>query len=207
MHHIISNIDKTINLQQYIDNREGNKRIGLKSITYGIGWYNVINQRINDKIEDGYYSFQQISDLFEEQGITLTVNETNGIASMISPNEIRMSKDLKNMLGFDIKGKISPNETHTGTKSIDFAIYKMLYIHLNQLNTSYNYFNGSPSTILASIPIVNKEFGDIVTTKIELPEYKCLSNGTISELKLEIRDENNKKIINHFPTSCVLEIK
>ena len=30
MYHTISDIDKTINLQQYIDNRDGDKRIGLK---------------------------------------------------------------------------------------------------------------------------------------------------------------------------------
>ena len=44
MYHTISDIDKTINLQQYIDNRDGDKRIGLKCITYGVGWYNVIDE-------------------------------------------------------------------------------------------------------------------------------------------------------------------
>ena len=81
-----------------------------------------------------------------------------------------------------------------------------MYVHLEQLNTAYNYFNGTPSTILTSIPIVNKEFGDITTVRFENPEYKCLINDTITELKLEIRDENNKKIINHLPINCVLEL-
>ena len=41
MYHVISNIDKTINLQQYIDNRDGCKRVGLKSFTYTLGWFNL----------------------------------------------------------------------------------------------------------------------------------------------------------------------
>jgi hypothetical protein len=46
MYHTISNIDYTINLQQYIDNREGNKLVGLKSFTYALGWYNVVNEYV-----------------------------------------------------------------------------------------------------------------------------------------------------------------
>ena len=41
MHHIISDISNPVNLQQYIDNRDGFKRVGLKSFTYCWGWYNI----------------------------------------------------------------------------------------------------------------------------------------------------------------------
>jgi hypothetical protein len=37
-YHSISDINNTINLYQYIDNRDGNKQIGLKYISYNIGW-------------------------------------------------------------------------------------------------------------------------------------------------------------------------
>ena len=106
MYHIISDINKTINLQQYIDNRDGDKRIGLKSITYGVGWYNVIDENFQKtgerphKIEDGYYSFQQIVDVFRGKNITLSVNETNGIASLITTDELKVSKGLRAILGF-----------------------------------------------------------------------------------------------------------
>ena len=212
MYHTISNIDKTINLQQYIDNRDGNKRIGLKSITYTVGWYNLVDEYVQktgqrpNKIPDGYYSFQNISDIFQSNNITLSVNETNGIASLITPTEIKISKGLKQMLGFGNKRKFAANETHYGEKIVDFAIYKSLYVHLEQLNTAYNYFDGNQSTILAPIPIENKEFGDIITVRFEHPEYKRLMNDAITELKFEIRDENNNKIINHLPINCVLEI-
>ena len=212
MYQTISNIDRVINLQQYVDNRDGNKRIGLKSLTYCLGWYNIIDEFIQKtgdrphRIPDGYYSFQQIADVFQSMNITLSVNETNGIATLITTNELKISKGLKLMLGFNNKRRFAVNETHTGERCVDFAIYKSLFIHLEQINTSDNYFDGKPSNVLSVIPVENKEFGDITTVRFEQPEYKNLMNGAITELKIEIRDENNNKINNHLPINCVLEI-
>ena len=212
MHHTISNIYKTINLQKYIDNRKGDKCIGLKSVTYGIGWYNINDENIQKKgespiqIPNGYYSFQQLSNFLKKNNITLSVNETNGIATLTTTIEIKISKGLKEILGFDNKRKLEANEIHIGNKCLDLAIYKSLYVHLEQISTYYNYFNGTPSTILAVIPIENKEFGEIITMRLEHPEYKRLINDTITEFKLELRDENNKKIDNNLSVSCVLEI-
>jgi hypothetical protein len=212
MFQTISDINKTINLQQYIDNREGNKRIGLKFISYNIGWYNVFNGTIKksgknkQKIKTGYYSFQQISDEFQKGNISLTVNETNGIALIDTPTEIKINKDLRNMLGFQNKVIFEANILHYGNKFVDLAIHKSLYIYLEQISTSNNYLDGIPSTLLAVIPVENKEFGENITVRFEHPEYKYLINGEITELKLEIRDEKNNKIINHLSISCVLEI-
>ena len=213
MYHTISNINNTVNLQQYIDNREGKKQVGLKSFTYALGWYNVVNEYVQKtgerphRIEDGYYSFQQIADILSTLNISLTVNENNGIASLTTDNELKMSKELKLMLGFGNKRKFEANTTHVGNKCLDFATVKSLYIHLEQLNTSKNYFNGAPSTVLAVVPIGNKEYGDIVSVRFEHPEYKYLSNGAITELEIAVRDEHNHKINNHdLSMSAVLEI-
>ena len=211
MYQTISDINKTINLQQYIDNRDGNKRIGLKFISYNIGWYNVYNGRIKkgknkQEIKTGYYSFQQISDEFQKGNISLTVNETNGIALIDTPIEIKINRDLRNMLGFQNTVIFEANILHYGNKFVDLAIHKSLYIYLEQISTSHNYLDGMPSTLLAVIPVENKEFGENITVRFEHPEYKYLINGEITELKLEIRDEKNNKIINHLPINCVLEI-
>ena len=77
------------------------------------------------------------------------------------------------------------------------------------INDSHNYHNGSPSDVLAVIPIENKSFGDIVTARFEHPEFKRLKNGAITELKLVVKDENNNAVDNNavgLPMSCVLEI-
>ena len=75
------------------------------------------------------------------------------------------------------------------------------------MNETYNYHNGSPSDVLAAIPIENKSFGDIVTVRFEHPEFKRLKNGTITVLITVVMDENNTFVDNHsLPMSCVLEI-
>lgn len=213
MHHIISNINNPINLQQYIDNRDGCKQVGLKSFTYTQGWYNIGNeivQMTGDRpfhIEPGFYSFQQISDIFQSLKIILTVNETNGIVTLVTPTELKISKGLKSMLGLGNKRRFSPNLYHVGDRPVDFAVVKSLYLHLKQLNTSLNYFDGAPSSILAVVPIANRVFGDIVTMRFEHPEYKCLTNNALTELTLEVRDEFNNRIDNHgLPMTAVLEI-
>ena len=210
MYHTISNIDKTINLQQYIDNRDGCKRVGLKSFTYTMGWHNIEHATVQiagqlHRIPSGYYSFQQLSELFEDMKITLSVNETNGIATLTSHSDMKISTQLKNVLGLT-KKILNAGEIYVSEQPIDFAIYKNLYVHLEQLNTASNYFDGTPSTILAVVPVENKAFGDITTVRFEHPEYKLLKNGTIDELKLTIRDEYGKKINNNLPINCVLEI-
>jgi hypothetical protein len=213
MYHTISDINKTINLQQYINNKYGNKKIGLKSFTYTIGWYNLVNEYIQKtgenphKIADGHYGFQQIEDIFQSNNITLSVNETNGIASLITPNELNISNGLKHILGFENKKIFAVNKTHYGKRTIDFSPYKQLYVHLEQLNSAYNFFDGAPSNILGVVPVENKSFGDIVHTQFGNPEYKQLTHGNISELSISVRDKNGQKINNNgLPINCVLEI-
>ena len=214
MFHVISDVNNPVILQQYIDNRDGKECIGLKSFTYTLGWYNIDNEVIRKrgeeqhKIMPGFYSFQQISDIFHSLKMTLSVNEVNGIVSLNTPVEVKLTRGLRSMLGLSKGHWLSENVNHLGEKPLDVAVIKSLYVHLEQLNTSQNYLDGAPSTILAVIPVPNKEFGDVVTTRFEHPEYKKLINGIISELKLEVRDEHNTKIDNHgLPISCVLEIK
>ena len=214
MYHTISDINKTINLQQYIDNKCGNKKIGLKSFTYTLGWYNVdddfvqkTSQRSHSIIRDGYYSFQQIADVFHGLKIDLSVYETNGVASLTTDTELNISEGLKRMLGFGNKEKFNATETHYGEKTIDFAPYKQLYVHLDQINSSYNFFDGAPSNILGVVPVENKSYGDVVHTHFDKPDYKQLRHGDISELSISMCDENGQKINNNgLPISCVLEI-
>ncbi|MEW8511694.1 MAG: hypothetical protein AB2608_12730 [Candidatus Thiodiazotropha sp.] len=200
-------------MQQYIDNKCGIKRIGLKTFTYTIGWYNLIDEYItkgtNDKINitSGFYSFQQIADIFQSNNIVLYVNETNGIVFLTSTVDLKISKGLKEMLGLGNKRRFNANQTYEGEIPLNFAPYKQLYIHLEQINSAYNFFDGAPSNILGVVPVENKSFGDIIHTHFSNPEYKQLAYGDISELSISVCDENGQKINNNgLPINCVLEI-
>ena len=77
MHHIIPDISNPVNLQQYIGNRDGFKRVGIKRFTYSWGWHNFNNDVLQKKDESsvriqlGYYSFQQLADIFRNYKISL----------------------------------------------------------------------------------------------------------------------------------------
>ena len=106
-----------------------------------------------------------------------------------------------------VKGRYFPKQTYQGEKPLAFAVIKSLYVPLSDINESHNYHNGSPSDVLAVILIENKSFGDIVTARFEHPEFKRMKNGTITKLKLVVKDKNNNGVGNNvLPMSCVLEI-
>jgi hypothetical protein len=76
------------------------------------------------EIKTGYYSFQQISDEFQKGNISLTVNETNGIALIDTPVEIKINKDLRNMLGFQNIFIFEANIPYYGNKFVYSFIRK-----------------------------------------------------------------------------------
>ena len=81
----------------------------MRSFTYTLGWYNVIDEHIQKEkerpspIETEFYNFQQLADVFQENCVTLTVNEVNGMVSLENPIEIKISNDLKGYLGLEIR--------------------------------------------------------------------------------------------------------
>ena len=55
------------------------------------------------RIQPGYYNFQQLADIFHSHKISMSVNETNGKVTLSTPSELKISKRLKSMLGFQVK--------------------------------------------------------------------------------------------------------
>ena len=98
MYHIISDIKNPINLKQYIDNRDGFKRAGLKSFTSCLGWHNIHNEALQKQgespvhIQPGYYSFQLLADIFRSHKISMSVNETSGRLTLSTPFELKKGK-------------------------------------------------------------------------------------------------------------------
>ena len=122
MHHINSDISNRVNLQQYIDNRDGLKRVGLKSFTYCWGWHNIhkeVFQKLGEspvRIQPWYYSFQQVADIPRSHKISMSVNETSGRVTLSTPSELKVSKRLKSMLGFQVKSWFFPKQTYQGDR-------------------------------------------------------------------------------------------
>ena len=117
------------------------------------------------RIQPRYYSFQQLADIFRSYKISMSVNETSGRVTLSTPSVLKVSKRLKTVLGFQVKGRFFPKLTYQGDRLLDFAVIKALYVHWSDIYESRNYHNSSPSDVLAVISIENKSFGDIVTVR------------------------------------------
>lgn len=219
MHHIILNTDKIVPLQQYIDNTNSDIKVGLRSIMYNIGWYNINYETVkwikggttpdvDFIIQPGLYNFNDLQNILinTTPQLKLHINKSNGIAVISVPKgyDVHLTDGLKQMLG--IMGNVFSEGTHIGSRPINFSPLKSLYIHLNQVNTTDNFYNGVQSDLIGVVPVGDKTFGDTVNVHYEHPEFRNLADGTISELEIRVTDENNNIIENHgLPISIVLE--
>ena len=224
----LTNVQKgvSVSLLEPIDNRDGRLRVGLRSITYTIGWYNIekeetvhwiISQsdRRVTSIPVGLYNFTQLKEILEkDEFITLSVSEVNGLAAINVFDKVRgayLPDGVLSLLGQSAPrghNVLLPPGVYTSSKPVDFsANLKTLRIHLDQINTTCNIVDGARSSLLTSVAVENCPFGAVRTIRNENPEFKRLQQGTISELKVTMMNTLNNRVDNHdLPCSVVLEI-
>ena len=237
MFQTLSNVQsgEALHLQQCIDNRGGNLRIGLRSLTYTVAWNNIedgesISWRAVEEgshisirsITPGLYSLTNFRGIVRRLGvnISLNVNRHNGLISLILPRGwlVKFTDGLLNLMGLDdgLNGQWLEAGTYMGDCLVDFTGTKTMHIHLDQINTSENGLNGAPTTLLCLIPagssgtsiFVPSRFGDINTVRFEHPEFKRLQVGMFSELKFTVKDDRGRVLDNHGqPISVVVEIQ
>ena len=223
MFHTLSNVQRgeAIPLLRCIDNRDGCLSIGLRSITFAAGWYNIEKgEKFSWKntggseetltIPPGLYGFDRLQEVLKGASHTLTVCGENGLITLtVAPGwEILLSDGLLALLGLDdgLGGVWLDAGVYTGDRPVNFATRQMLWVHLEELNTSGNIADGAPSTLLACVGLGRHAFGDINTVRRECPEFKRLRDGTISELKVSIRDAHGKISNQDLPIHVALEL-
>lgn len=230
--HSISSIQNAVQLLQPIDNRNGSLKVGLRRLRYRVGWYNLREQeriycRKSDGLSElvvpglatnelvmkpGLWSFKDVEKVFNRLGnVDLSVDRVNGIISLIVPEgwELRMPDGLCELLGLDDGkgGEWLVAGTYVGDRTVDFSPIRELRVHLDQLSTYQNYADGRPSTILDVVAVGAQALGEAGVYEQQSPQYKPLEAGTISELKVSIRDHRGKPLDNHGqPIAVELEI-
>ncbi len=116
-----------------------------------------------------------------------------GVRPEIESAFVRMAGGLLDLLGFDqIHGRFLPVRSIRSDRPVNFSPHRLLFIHLEQLNTSNNALNGAPSRLLAVITVGGWSYREIKTCAFPNPEFKLLQNGTLSELSLSVRDERGQ---------------
>src|SRR5712675_262970 len=179
--------NQKIDLTYSINNQNDEYIIYPRDISYYVGYYNITAalgnnivtyfngaSTVNLTLPDGLYSLSSYFDAISQSNINYNYQDYNGKVkiSVTSPYTFSITNSNKTLLGFSATQVI--NTSATSDTPVNFLPHKMLYIHLKQINSSNNYFNGKPNDILARVPVTIDSFGLLVQYRFELPYASSL---------------------------------
>ena len=199
MYITVDDIKNEVSLYYPIDNRNGNKKVGLIRAYFVYSFYNVEkDEKIHLKngspllVKRGCYTKKDIEKVSSGR---VKYDSLTG-KSVIDPTISRFGLYMNKILGISNGNYI---DTLLSKKMFSFKITK--------LPTTDNMLNGIPCDVLYT-DYVNKDisFGDIVYFELKNVQYKKLANGTIDQLKVSLIDRDGNEILSNFKISIVLHI-
>ena len=192
-------IKNEISFNYPIDNRLGDKKIGLIRAYFVYSFYNVkrdenIHLKNGEKlkVKKGCYTKRDIEKVSSGK---VKYDSLTG-KSVIDASISRFGPYMEKILGIN-----NENYIHTllSKKAFSFKI--------NKLSTTDNILNGKPCDVLYT-GYLNKDisFGDIVYFEPTNVQYKKLVNGVINQLKVSLVDGDGNEISSNFKISIVLHV-
>ena len=175
MYITVDDIKNEISLDYPIDNRNGNKKVGLIYAYFIYSFYNVEkDEKIHLKngetlpVKKGCYTTKDIEKVSSGK---VKCDSLTG-KSVIDPTISRFGPYMNKILG-----------TSNGNYIDMLLSKKMFSFKINKLSTTDNILNGKPCDILYT-GYLNKDisFGDIVYFEPTNVQYKKLANGTINQM-------------------------
>ena len=199
MYITVDDIKNEISLDYPIDNRNGDKKVGLIRAYFIYSFYNVEkDEKIHLKngeslpVKKGCYT---IKDIEKVSSGKVKYDFLTG-KSVINPTISRFGSYMNKILGIS-------NGNYVDT----LLSKKMFSFKSNKLSTTDNILNGKPCNVLYT-GYLNKDisFGNIVYFKPTNIQYKQLVNGVIDQLKVSLIDGDWNEILSNFKISIVLHI-
>ena len=199
MYITIDDIKNEISLNYPIDNRNGDKKVGLIRAYFVYSFYNVKkDEKIHLKngetlpVKKGCYTKKDIEKVSSGK---VKYDSLTG-KSVIDPTISRFGPYMNKIL------RISNGNC------IDMLLSKKMFLFkINKLSTTDNILNSKPCSVLYT-GYINKDisFGDIVYFEPTNVQYKKLVIGTIGQLKVSLVDGDGNEILSNFKISIVLHI-
>ena len=192
-------IKHEVSLYYPIDNRNGNKQVGLIRAYFVYSFYNVekdekIHLKNGEplKVKRGCYTMKDIEKVSSDK---VKYDSLTG-KSVIDPTISRFGPYMNKILEISNGNYI---DTLLSKKTFSFKI--------NKLSTTDNIFNGKPCDLLYT-GYLNKyiSFGDIVYFEPKNFKYINLVNGVFDQLKVSLIDGDGNEILSNFKISIVLHI-
>ena len=199
MYITVDDIKNEISLDYPIDNRNGNKKVGLIRAYFVYSFYNVEkDEKIHLKngspllVKRGCYTTKDI----EKVSSGKVKYDTLTGKSVIDPTISRFGPYMNKILGISNGNYIDMLPSN-----------KMFSFKISKMSTTDNILNGKPCNVLYN-GYLNKDisFGNIVYFEPKNVQYKKLANGTIDQLKVSLVDSDRNEILSNFKISIVLHI-
>ena len=197
MYITVDDIKNEISLDYPIDNRNGDKKVGLICAYFVYSFYNVEkDEKIHLKngetlpVKKGCYTKKDIEKVSSGK---VKYDSLTG-KSVIEPTISRFGPYMNKILGI------------SNGNYIDTLLSKKMFpFKINKLSTTDNILNGKPCDVLHT-GYLNKDisFGDIVYFEPKNVQYKKLVIGTIDQLEVSLVDEMVMKYlaILRYPLFC-----
>ena len=199
MYITVDDIKNEISLEYPIDNRNGNKKVGLIRAYFIYSFYNLEkDEKIHLKngetlpVKRGCYTKKNIEKVSSGK---VKYDSLTG-KSVIDPTIGRFGPYMNKMLGI------------SNGNYIDMLLSKKMFsFKINKLSTTENILNGKPCDVLYT-GYLNKDisFGDIVYFEPKNVQYKKLVIGTIGQLKVSLVNREGNEIFSDFKISIVLHV-
>ena len=199
MYITVDDIKNEISLDYLIDNRNGDKKVGLIRAYFVYSFYNVEkDEKIHLKngetlpVKKGCYTKKDI----EKVSSGKVKYDSLTAKSVIDPTINRFGPYMNKILGI------------SNGNYIDMLLSKKMFsFKINKLSTTDNILNGKPCDILYS-GYFNKDIslGDIVYFEPKNVQYKKLVIGTIDQLQVSLVNGDGNEIFSGFKISIVLHI-
>ena len=199
MYITVDDIKNEISLDYPIDNRSGDKKVGLIHAYFVYSLYNVEkDEKILLKngetlpVKKGCYTKKDIEKVSSGK---VKYNSLTG-KSVIDPTISQLGPYMNKILGI------------SNGNYIDMLLSKEMFsFKINKLSATDNILNSKPCDILYT-GYLNKDisFGDIVYFEPNNVQYKKLVIGTIGQLKVLLVDGDANEILSNFKISIVLHI-
>ena len=169
-----------------IDNRNGNKKVGLIRTYFVYSFYNIEkDEKIHLKngssllVKRGCYTMKDIEKVSSGK---VKYDSLTG-KSVIDPTISRFGPYMNKILGI------------SNGNYIDMLLSKKMFsFKINKLSTTDNILNNKPCDVLYT-GYLNKDisFGDIIYFEPKTIQYKKLVNGVIDQLKVSLINGDGKQ--------------
>ena len=199
MYITVDDIKNEISFYYPIDNRFGDKKIGLIRAYFIYSFYNVEkDEKIHIKngspllVKRGCYTMKDIEKVSSGK---IKYDSLTG-KSVIDASISRFGPHMNKIPGI------------SNGNYIDMLLSKKMFsFKINKLSTTDNILNGKPCDVLYT-GYLNKDisFRDIIYFEPKSIQYKKIVNGVIDQLKVSLVDEDGNEILSNFKASIVLHI-